>query len=202
MQKTILFILLFLVNNAVFSQTYLDKISIKLCSCFEKTFDSTSMEISEMKFNICLIDESKPYKNQILKDYAFNVETMDEKLGTKYFEDIGMTTVKHCPDIMMRVMKLSQENNETSSLESIQIFEGTVIKIEKNDFVVFHIKDKMNKLLKIYWLGSIESNKPFESSYMNYLTKKVSITYSEMELFDHKINEYRSYKILKSLESL
>ncbi|WP_435524158.1 hypothetical protein [Chryseobacterium indoltheticum] len=73
---------------------------------------------------------------------------------------------------------------------------GTVSKIEKENFIVFHVVGENKMLNKLYWISSVDSNLDLPKEYQTLLNKKVNISYFTMEIFDPKINDYKTLNII------
>ncbi|WP_449397712.1 hypothetical protein [Chryseobacterium wanjuense] len=85
--------------------------------------------------------------------------------------------------------------------EAQLLINGTITKIEKDNFVVFHVVGDNKNLTKLYWISNIESNLDLPKEYNSLINKKVSISYYTSEIFDVKINDYKNLNIILSLKT-
>uniref|UniRef100_A0AAU6WND6 Uncharacterized protein n=2 Tax=Chryseobacterium TaxID=59732 RepID=A0AAU6WND6_9FLAO len=77
---------------------------------------------------------------------------------------------------------------------------GTVSRIEKDEFIVFHIVASDGNLTKLYWITSIQSGLDLPKEYASLLQKKVTFRYYRNEIFDAATNNYRNLNIISALK--
>jgi hypothetical protein len=183
-----------------FSQKYLTKIAEESCSCLENISDTSNPTQINMEMGLCIIDASMPYKKQLLKDYGIDMDLIDQ-YGEKLGRLVGVKLASVCPNTLVKVTRLTQNKEETQEevYSNVQIVNGRITKIEQDQFVVFSLKDEMNKISKYYWLYGIESDYDLVSKFMDLLNNEVSITFETLEFFDPKIEVYRQFKVIKEL---
>ena len=116
--------------------------------------------------------------------------------GTRLGELIGIKMAGVCPEEILRMTNTSDDEDYE---EMSNYVSGTVTKIEKEQFVVLSLKDDSGKTLKLYWLYYVDSELDLESNYSNLIDKKVEVYYYESDLFDARINEYKSFNIIEEL---
>ncbi len=109
--------------------------------------------------------------------------------------------MKECPDTFIEVFKLGENDKNKESRHSESIISGTVTKIEKNNFVVFHMAVDNRILNKLYWVFPVESNVDLPKEYSTLLHKKVNVSYYPGEIFDAGINDYRKVNIISVLKT-
>ncbi len=182
------------------SQKYLTKIAEVSCSCLENISDSAQPAQINMEMGLCIIDAAMPYKKQLLKDHEIDLELIDQ-YGEKLGRLVGVKLASVCPATLVKVTRLTQKKEQLpkETYSDIQIVSGKITKIGQDQFVVFSLKDEMNKVSKYYWLEGIESDFDMVSGYADLLDKEVSITYETMEFFDPNIEVYRQFKVIKEL---
>lgn len=201
--KNLLAAALIPLSTFVFSQDYKNKIAQASCDCISKVGDeSKDSKTREVKFGLCMITASMPYSKELKRDYNIDVSNLDDENG-KSFEElgekIGLLMATECSDVFI---KLFAENDETSvNSGSVLLLSGTLKKIEKENFVIFHIVGDYNNLTKFYWVSPVESNLDLPKEYNSLLHKKVSISYYPAEIFDVKINDYRNVNIISGLKT-
>jgi len=201
MKKSILLVLLFSISLFGFSQKYLVKIAEESCVCLENISDTINPEQINMEMGMCIIEAAIPYKKQLLKDHDIDMDQIDvygEKLGML----IGVKLASVCPNTLLRVTKLGNtvSEEEPEEIDDIQIVNGTVTRIEDDQFVIFSIKDETNRLSKYYWLSGIESDIDITSNYLELLNKDIRIAYETIELFDPRIQVYRQFKVITEIK--
>lgn len=176
----------------------MDKIAAKSCDCLNNVPDSLQTQQFNMALGVCMLEASMPYKKQIKKDYDINLDQIDKE-GQKLGRIIGVKMATACPNSLI---KITQKQSESAPGKTQKKIKGTIIKIEKDFFISFSIKDEDGKLLKLYWLTFIKSNNELTENYSMLLQKNVEITYTTQEFFDPKIEQYRQFLIVDSLISV
>ncbi|MBV8328502.1 hypothetical protein [Chryseobacterium sp.] len=198
MKKRLSLLGLALLSVNAFSQDYKQKIAKASCECSGKIKTETlsSNELST-QFGLCVIKAAMPYAKEVKKEYNFdivNIGSYEDQVTDKFFENISMLMMTECSDIFFKMVKNDQAAENLS-------LEGTVTKIEKNDFVVFHITDSNKNLKKLYWITSVESNLDLPKEYSSLLNKKIKLSYYAAEIFDAKIDDYRNLSVITSLKT-
>lgn len=195
-------ILLSLISFTSYSQKYLDNITKDACGCLENISDTLNKTSVNMEMGLCIIDAAIPYKKQLWKDFEIDIDQIDiygEELG----KIIGVRMASVCPKTLIKVTKMSgaldKIEEDTQEIRSIQIIKGEIIKVNKEQFVEFTLKDEMNTISNFYWLGAVKSNFDFLTEYMNLKGKMVSISFETFEFFDPKLEIYRQFKTITEI---
>ena len=203
MKKNVFVLLLFFISQFAFSQDYKKKIAKSSCDCITKVGNEIKdSKTREMKLGLCMITASMPYSKELKRDYNIDVNNINDKTD-KSFETLGSTIgllmATECSDVFMT---LFADNNETSGVSNSEfLLNGTIKKIEKDNFVVFHLVGDNNNLTKFYWVSNIESNLDLPKEYNSLINKKVNVSYFTKEIFDARINDYRNLNIISSLKT-
>jgi len=183
----------------IHAQDYMTKIAEKSCECLDKIPNNLPAEEFQMKLGLCMIDIAMPYKKQIKKDYGINMDNIAEE-GGKLGGIIGVKMAGICPNAVMKMAQSVKDSKaEKAEKADLQSITGVITKIEKDFFVVFSIKDESGKTLKYYWLTSVETKLDLISSYASLIGKNVNITFENQEFFDPKIEDYRTFPVIKDL---
>ena len=195
-----LFLFCALFVGAVFpvcAQDYMTTIAEKACSCLDKPMDGQDQEMVNAQLGLCMIDAALPYQKQIKKDYGIDMNNIDKE-GEKLGRVIGLKVATVCPD---KLAKIAQSRKENKKAETAEVFEleGMISKIEKDFFVNFAIKDETGKITKCYWLTAIATETDL-TNYQSLEGRAVTISYTNQELFDARIGEYRKFAVIQSLE--
>lgn len=198
MKKIILLpaLLLLLVCSAQ-AQTYMDDIAKKSCDCVAKVNPNLKGNEFNMALGVCIIDAAMPYKKQLKKDYGVDMDRIDVE-GEKLGSIIGVRMVSFCPDAMVAITSKTEEAAATEESDVLTT-SGLVTKIEKDFFVVFHVKDDEGKTSKYYWISPVESDLDITSEYESLVGRKVELYYNGENLFDPRIAEYRQYFVIVGL---
>jgi hypothetical protein len=186
-----------------YSQDYMDKIVTESCNCMEQIPDSLDKQESLMYVGTCMINASMPYKKKLKADFGINLDNIDNEAGEELGKIVGLRMVNKCPKALMRIANLANEPEKGDSEKEVQadskIFTGTVTAIENEPFVVFSIKDDLGKSSRFFWLNFVQCDSDLVEHYSTLVGSTVKIQYSTSEFFDPKINEYRQFNIIQSV---
>jgi len=203
MMKKILILVGSAISTAAFSQAYKTKIAKSSCDCVKaiKTDGKTNSAITS-ELGVCMLQAAMPFSKEIKKDY--NIDPANDIVDSAKMEQLGIKLgilmATECQEEFLKIAQFTDE--ETSENESsVLLISGTVSKIEKENFIVFHVVGENKMLNKLYWISSVESNLDLPREYQTLMNKKVDISYFTMEIFDPKINDYRNLNIISSLKA-
>ena len=201
MKKIFVFSLV-LFSIFLFSQDFKKSIAQEACKCVkENVKDDMSEKQVQLKFGICMMKVTAPYKKEIKKEFGIDLDDYSKKESMyELGRQMGLIMAQECPEVFERFIK--DEDLETTEENSgEQLMHGEIAKIEKDSFVVFYLKGDNNILTKFYWISNVESNIELEKKYNELVGKKVNVTYYSADIFDHRINEYRKVNILSMLKT-
>jgi hypothetical protein len=203
MKKNILALLFILISCFAFSQDYKKEFSKAVCDCIKKIdTEEKGRKNMSSEFGLCAFKSAGPYKKELKRDYGIDFVT-DLENGEKlknFGVQVGILMMNECADTFLKVMK-SDDSSESGTASSKQLINGTITKIEKDNFVVFYLVGDNKVLNKFYWISNVESNMDLPKEYSRLINKKVSISYYTSEIFDVKINDYRNLNIISSLKT-
>ncbi|WP_294265831.1 hypothetical protein [uncultured Chryseobacterium sp.] len=197
MKKNLSALLLILLFATGFSQDYKAGIAISACECFKKLkAENTDPEILETKLGFCIINAAEPYAKQLKKEYNLDI-LRDESSETGKL--VATWILKECPDLFLEMVD-HEEKNGAKVRSSEMSVSGTVSRIEKDEFIVFHIVASDGNLTKLYWITTIQSGLDLPKEYASLLQKKVTFRYYRNEIFDAVTNNYRNLNIISALK--
>lgn len=214
MKIAIALISFLLTSTAVLGQDYLKKIAKSSCKCTENIEDGISLEMYEIEFGLCVIEASMPYERQLSRDHNISFTEIEED-GAKLGELIALEMFVVCPEVLMKMIEnvgvenlvddMQEEREdaaETNNESMVQNVRGEVTSVEGELIVAITVADENGKNTKTFWLSYIESNENLESNYKNLVGKQVELTYRMEDIFDPRLNEYTSRKIITKLTVL
>jgi hypothetical protein len=191
----------FSVNLA--AQDYLEEIAKNSCSCCTEISDTISFQMQTIQFGLCMIDAAMPYKKKFKRDFGLDLDKLDES-SEQIGSIIAIQMMEICPDFLLDFYDKYYEEEappaETEVDYTYYAVSGTVIGIEKDFFVTFSLKDDAGKINKYYWFSYLESGFNLIEEYNNLIGDTVTIQYDFIELFDPRINEYRQFRVIKSID--
>ncbi len=197
-------IILFTFSNFLFSQDYKQKLSKSSCDCLKtiNTEDKDKKTITS-QFGLCMLKTAMPYSKEIKRDYGIDLSkdiANNEKMKELGIQ-MGMLMLNECQELFEKITESDKDTENAEENDSYLLFSGTVKKIEKENFVIFHIVGENKTLTKFYWVSNVESDLDLPKEYNALVGKKVNLSYYTTEIFDAKINDYKNLNILSSLKT-
>ncbi len=201
MKKIFVFSLV-LFSIFLFSQDFKKSIAQEACKCVkENVKDDMSEKQVQLKFGICMMKVTAPYKKEIKKEFGIDLDDYSKKESMyELGRQMGLIMAQECPEVFERFIK-DEDMKTTEENSGELLMHGEIAKIEKDSFVVFYLKGDNNILTKFYWISNVDSNIELEKKYNELTGKKVDVVYYSAEIFDYKINEYRKVNILQTLKT-
>lgn len=187
-----------------FSQGYLDDLAKQSCECLESIPQDMELNNLNMELGLCMLKAAKPYEKKLKKDHDINlskIATEGQDVGERLGALIGVGMMAYCPDGMMAIVKMNQQNNEDMKV-SDNTTTGNVNEITKDTFISFAIRTDNGITTKYYWLTPIETDLNLPFDYEKLINSNITVTYTEMEMYDDRIKEYRPFKVINSLKKL
>lgn len=180
---------------SLIAQDYLTKITNESCECLSNIDESEDRDKFNMELGLCIIDASIPYKKELKRDHNIDLDNII-KDGTRLGELIGIKMAGSCPNQILRMTESAdlEDYDDGSSYAS-----GTITKIEKEQFIVFTLKDENGRSMKFHWLYYVDSEIDLPSEYSNLVGKKVGVYYYEDDLFDARIDEYKLFNVIEEI---
>ncbi len=196
--KTLIIVLFQLLILPVFAQDYMDKIAQESCECLDESELAMDDERMVMELGLCMLNASMPYKKQLKKDFDIDLDKIDQQ-GEALGQISGVRMISFCPDALIAMAGQMLEDDPESFNFEEETYSGVVTRIEDERFVIFSIKDIDGKTNKFYWLSHVDSDFDFEIEYNQLMNKDVYVRFMTQEIFDPRINEYRTYNVLVEL---
>lgn len=200
MKKTVSFLLV-LCSGFLHAQDVLDVMANESCDCIRnKNLDlkAISSEQIQLEYGICIVKSYSAHREEYNKTNKSDFKDKDSmrKLG----EDVAIKMFDICPEILMAMNKDDEEAISVADVatEFLKI-DGEVTDIVIEQFVTIKIKDKYRIVHDMILLDNFDT----ATLYTQGKIKKkdvISVSYSEVELFDPKAKEYRFYKVITGLE--
>jgi hypothetical protein len=200
MKRNLILSVLLIIAATCFSQNYMDIIVKKSCECITNIPDTLQKDQFNMKFGLCMLEISMPYKKELKRDYNIDLNNMDAKVGEKLGRVVALKMGNVCPGVLMTVAKKNTAAPEQET--NGKILEGVVTNIENTNFVVFSIKDNFGRIFKFYWFSVIHSDIELTNNYNSLVGKTLKVTYDKKDYFDPKISDYRQFNVISKIESV
>ena len=194
MKKITLILFFAFLQTTVQAQEYMDKIVNQACECVSEIEEQPSQESLNMKLGLCILEVAGDYQEELLRDYQIDFENIDldgEKLG----RIIGVKMVSVCPQVFERLATPQGDADEPEVLSA----SGVVSKVEKGTFIIIHLNEN-GQTRKYYWITEVDSNIDLTQEFETLKDKKVEIFSNPIDVFDPRIQEYRTIYVITSLE--
>uniref|UniRef100_UPI0040482186 hypothetical protein n=1 Tax=Flavobacterium sp. TaxID=239 RepID=UPI0040482186 len=195
MKKILL--LLVLVGNITFAQKLTkeqlsEKLAEKACGCAEK--QEITKENFELTIGICLLEGISAYEKDVEKHYGKDIISNDLKMEELGYE-VGKKMGLRCPVVFKFMLAdLDEDNNADEQFE----VSGKVSEIKSEQFITFIIKEDSGKTNQFILLSNFENAFLLTDKVLK-VADAVDVTYYEMELFDAKLGQFISYKIVSDI---
>jgi len=197
MRIALIFVFTCLMSISSSAQEYMEKIAADACQCVEDLPEGLDKQTKTLKLGLCMLTAAEPYAKKLKKDFKIDFNKIEEQ-GEDLGRLIGIKMAAKCPEALILMADLTdEEEEETLDLKSLV---GQVTNISKDQFVVFSIQDDTKRTVKLYWLDFFSSELDMPNAYSELLMKMVGVTYTEKEFFDPRINEYKVFKVIISLD--
>lgn len=200
--RKVIFALILFFNASVYSQDLLDILAKETCTCLEtKKSDFSNLSSQDLKTEIglCMIQSYTNHSSEFKDSEKINFS--DKEGMTKFGENVAMKMMSFCPSMIMEIGKSSQGKSDEEVLDEDVLVSGEVTEIKTEQFVTLQIKDQKGRsysflLLDYFDTSSLLTNNEIKKK------DKLNVSYTEIELFDTKSKEFRSFKILRKLEKI
>lgn len=200
MLKKIALLALFCSASApLFAQEYMDKIAKRACECSEATLKNNNEKTRTMEVGFCILNAADAEdKKRFKKEFNLDFNEID-KNGEKIGKLIGMKMAPICPTTIMTLASAQDDKDKASN--AVQVIAGEVIKIEKDFFVSFVVRESNGNSSKLLWTSPIETSIDMANQYLSLQGKSLQFSFENQNIFDPKIGEYRAFKIIRKISA-
>lgn len=200
--KNIFLLAVLLCNVVSYSQEVLDVIAKETCECLnaKKSKDpNLSSEDFKTGVGICMVKSYSDHLSEFKESekVSFNDSDGMAKLG----ENVAVKMLQFCPNIILELGKDANKEEAQAEEKIDPTLSGEVIDIKWEQFVTLQLKDQNGRNYNLILLDSFDKATLITN---NEIKKKdkLTVSYTEIELFDAKAKEFRYFKILTNLEKL
>jgi hypothetical protein len=192
----IFFILSIQKSQAQKDSTFTQKITKEFCVEFSKK-DFSEFKGFEMELGLLIVPIIEKYSKEIEKEWGLLRD--NEQDYEKISEKIGQEAARGCPKFLEFVKNNLSEIKESTDEDETKSITGTFQRIEEQLFCSLVIKTKAGKEEKLWWFQFFEGADELIKTPAMLAKKNITVRYSEMEVYDSKLKEYRAIKVIKSL---
>ncbi len=201
MKKVVL--LFVLLSSSVYSQdAIMDLVAKETCECMSaKKTEMTNDNIEELQMNlgICMLKSYTDHSKDFDESNKINI-TNEEQMGD-FGEKIAMKMINYCPDFILELGKIAIAEDESAgdTKKNAETLEGVVTDIKTEQFATISIKDKNDRVHKLLLLDYFDTAALFTSGDVKK-GSQILVNYSEIELYDPVLKDFRFYKVISGLE--
>jgi hypothetical protein len=134
----------------------------------------------------------------------------DQDAMKKMGMDLGMKLATKCPKFMELSMQAMGGGNQSleakikkinpSSNNGETSVNGTLLTVNAGDITTLSISETKGKTTKLYWLEYFDNADDLKTNSKKYLNKKVTIGYSEKSVYDFVRKNYKTIKVISSID--
>lgn len=198
MKKNIFLLIVLFSSIVTYSQDVLNVIAKETCECLDaKKLKSDNFTGDELKaaVGLCMIKSYSDHMSEFKADER--VKFSDKEGMSKLGETVGVKMLEVCPAMILELGKGSK--NDVKVKEQDAFIVGEVTDIKSEQFMTLQMKDQKGRnysllLLDYFDTASLLTNNEIKKN------DKLKVSYTEIELFDIKVKEFRAFKILTKLE--
>lgn len=183
-------------------QDILDSIAQKTCTCIDETDFSKGQDVTS-QLGLCMIEIAIPYQKELKKQYKIDIAKMNSRNGKKLGELVGMRMAVTCPEKVLSIATGEDYTSPEPVVEPQQAFtkvSGVFNEMVKDQFVSIQVTDKDGRKYTFLWLDAFDNSYDLLKDTEQMKGKTVEVEYEELELFDHKISDYRRFKVLRAFK--
>ena len=177
--------------------TLTQKITNDFCIEFSKK-DFSKLKGFEMEIGLLVIPIIEKYSREIKKEWDLDPE--NEEDYEKISEKIGREATVGCPKFLEFIKNnIDQINEVADDDDDTKSISGTFQRLEGQLFTALVIKTKAGKEEKLWWFQFFEGSAELAKGPASLIKKNLTIKYTEMEVYDAKLKEYRTIKVMRNL---
>ena len=176
--------------------TLTQKITNDFCIEFSKK-DFSKLKGFEMELGLLVVPLIEKYSKDIKKEWDLDPE--NEEDYEKISEKIGREATLACPKFLEFIKNNIDDINEIDDDNNTKSISGTFLRMEGQLFTALVIKTKAGKEEKLWWFQFFEGSEELAKGPARLAKKNLTIKYTEMEVYDAKLREYRTIKVMKGL---
>ncbi|WP_276500876.1 hypothetical protein [Terrimonas pollutisoli] len=179
--------------------TLTQKMTNNFCVEFSKK-DFTKFKGAEMEIGLLIMPIIEKYSKEIEKEWGLS--TQNEEDYEKISRKIGQESARGCPKFVEFIKNnLSEIKDSEEEEEEIKSVSGVFQRIENNLFSILVVKTKTGKEEKLWWFQFFDGSDLLIENPAAFNRKNITVKYTEMEVYDPKLKDYRPIKVIQSLKT-
>lgn len=182
----------------------LTEITKEVCECVsEKSTEGLTSQEIEIQLGLCMMKPYGKYRDRLDKFMVVSLD--DEKSLELLGQEIGFKMLEICPNTFMTFAKnliedeMEEISNESKKEVNIASVAGEVVKLTNDQFNIVTFKGENKRVYKLLWLEYFEGQELL-SDLKEIKKRTIKVSYEDKEMYDPKLKDYRTYKVLRKLE--
>jgi len=184
----------------------LEDVTDDVCDCISgKVKQGVSQEDIEVQLGLCLINSYGKFRERI--DKYMSVSFDDPDSMELFGQEIGMKMIVLCPDTFMAFAKdmIEEEvdnfrpSKRSTSASAVTVVSGEVTKLTRDQFNVVSFRDSNKRTHKFLWMEYFDGQELLYDM-RDLRRKQLEVSYESKEMYDPKLKDYRTYKVLRKIE--
>lgn len=163
------------------------------CQCVTD-LKNNKIEINDMQLGLCMVKSYSAHKSEFPAERQ--VSLTDGEAFESIAAEVGMKMVEICPDI---IMQFADENDLVNEFRQREIsVSGQITDMRQEQFVTIELKDANGRKYSLLLLHYFDTAGLYTDGKIRK-GDKIQASYTEIELFDPKMKEFRTFKVLTNL---
>ncbi len=198
----------FTTNAQITKDSLLKVMSNEACEEFaKKDFTTIDKKNLETEMGMLLAPAMMTHLDDIERLYGGGMTDPDamRKMGM----DLSMKLASTCPKFIEFSMKMAGKSGEDGSKVKKEntldnngeaILKGTLLSVNAGDITTLSVSDGKGKTTKLYWLEYFDNADKIIANNKKYLNKKVTVGYTEKSVYDFVRKNYKTIKVITSID--
>lgn len=176
-------------------QDILAKESCECVNAKKSTFSNPDVEMLKKEFGLCVLASYVKHSAEFEKE--FKLDFSDKEQLRSIGERTAIKMIDLCPEVIMAI-GVAANQGEAETISSDMQIEGSVSGIKTDQFVTLQVKDKNGRVHNLLLLDYFETASLFTNNDIKK-NDRVTVNYSEVEMYDPAAKEFRYYKVITGL---
>lgn len=182
------------VATTAMAQDGINIVANETCQCVTE-IKAKGEAITQMQLGLCMVKSYTANKSKFPPE--MQVALTDSEKFENVAAQVGIKMVEICPDVIMAFAE-SDDASEEVEEEADIIVSGQVTEIRTEQFITVEMKDDKGKKYSMLMMFFFDTASVLTEGKLKK-GDKVTASYTEIELYDPKMKEFRTYKILTDL---
>ena len=176
-------------------QEVLAKESCECVNAKKSAFSNPDLEMLKKEFGLCVLQSYMKHSAAFEKEYKLDFSDKEALRGIG--ERTAMKMIDICPEVIMAI-GVAANQDEAEPINGDMQIDGTVTGVKTEQFATLQVKDKNGRVHNLLLLNYFETASLFTNGEIKK-NDRITVTYSEVEMYDPAAKEFRYYKVITGL---